>query len=840
MGFRRFFLDLALVGYVAGSASPAQIDSFPHAERFDSVATPSLPPGWSTSSNRLASGDFFSTSSSPHSSPNAAQSTNSTIPQSITSPAFDFSNHFPDRLKFWIARSGTHTSPLVVEASLDNGSSFPSILGDTLRNPGVTGYVQTVLCLPDSFFNQLVRFRWRLLGGTGGTAGTFRLDDMEISVLTSYDLAIGSGVIDPPQPSSTTPLSLSFTIRNDGALPSPQTSVSFFLDNNDDHTADSGEQFDGIPLISLFPGDSTALSVSHPPLSQGSRRFLAVIRFPADENPSNDTSEVEVNVGVSAGTIVVNEIMYAPSGDEPEWVELFNTSNDGVNLRNWRISDNNTTSKTVIVRSDFLIAPHSFALVAKDSTILTIHPGITVPVISANLPALNNITSDAVVIFDERILTIDSVQYFPDGQSGRSLERADPFSLSNDHSNWSRSLDSAGSTPGTVNSTIRHDSDLALGEIRSSGNILSIIVTNAGKETVSSYSLRLFADLNGNGIPEEPEWIGSIPSYGPLPPRGSAFLSYDWSALPSGETTLILLLDLASDQQPSNNVKAVTVEQHFLRGALLINEIMYEPPSDKAEWFEIYNPGNVPIDLRRWTFSDASASPLVVTGTSAIVQPSGFAVVASDSTIYDFSPFPSPVPVLILNKAAGLGLGNEGDDLVIRDGTGTSIDSVRYSPTWHQPALTETRGRSLERINPELDSNNPDNWSTSAGPAGGSPGLRNTIFTSRVSSAGALSFSPNPFSPDRDGFEDFCLISYRLPRTTALIRVTIFDLHGRLIRTLVNSGLSGDHGEVLWDGLDDQGRQTRIGPYIILLEAVDGTGGSVAVMKGVIVVATRL
>jgi flagellar hook assembly protein FlgD len=91
-----------------------------------------------------------------------------------------------------------------------------------------------------------------------------------------------------------------------------------------------------------------------------------------------------------------------------------------------------------------------------------------------------------------------------------------------------------------------------------------------------------------------------------------------------------------------------------------------------------------------------------------------------------------------------------------------------------------------------------------------------------------------------DGFEDFCIIQYNLPLTTSLIRITIFDIKGRLLRTLANSELSGPHGEIIWDGLDDEKQRVRIGPYVVFVEAIDGQAGILATTKAVVVVATKL
>ncbi len=78
------------------SLSTAQIVSFPFTERFDSIQTPQLPSGWETSTNRLTSGDFFTTATSPRSAPFAVQSTNSAVSQTLVSPVVQFTGKIPD------------------------------------------------------------------------------------------------------------------------------------------------------------------------------------------------------------------------------------------------------------------------------------------------------------------------------------------------------------------------------------------------------------------------------------------------------------------------------------------------------------------------------------------------------------------------------------------------------------------------------------------------------------------------------------------------------------------------------------------------------------------------
>jgi hypothetical protein len=231
-----------------------------------------------------------------------------------------------------------------------------------------------------------------------------------------------------------------------------------------------------------------------------------------------------------------------------------------------------------------------------------------------------------------------------------------------------------------------------------------------------------------------------------------------------------------------------------------------------------------------------------ISDSPLLLPPNEYAVIGADSTL--ILQFPSllhlsTAKLVIANK--DLSLNNSGDDVVLVDLTNTQIDSVRYSPSWHNPALnTSTTGKSLERVNPALASNDQRNWSSSIAPGGATPGQRNSIFTLSIPSAAHLTLSPNPFSPDNDGFEDFLAIEYSLPSSTSMIRVRCFDVQGRLVRTLANNEPAASSGTVIWNGLDDNNRRVRIGMYIILFEALDSSGGVVHTMKDVAVVATKL
>jgi YD repeat-containing protein len=70
---------------------------------------------------------------------------------------------------------------------------------------------------------------------------------------------------------------------------------------------------------------------------------------------------------------------------------------------------------------------------------------------------------------------------------------------------------------------------------------------------------------------------------------------------------------------------------------------------------------------------------------------------------------------------------------------------------------------------------------------------------------------PNPFNPETT-------IRYDLP-VRAEVRLTIYDLLGRTVRTLVAQTQSAGAHSAVWDGRDDAGRQLASGVYVYRLEA---------------------
>jgi len=279
---------------------------------------------------------------------------------------------------------------------------------------------------------------------------------------------------------------------------------------------------------------------------------------------------------------------------------------------------------------------------------------------------------------------------------------------------------------------------------------------------------------------------------------------------------------------------------HYQRNDLIINEIMAAPLTGQPEYIELYNPTGNEINLVGWLYSETGGSKGITDTCSAIVKPGMYAVIAADTNIYNAFPYlRNPDSTQKVFIAGSLGLNNDKDLVQIADVFRTTIDSVYYSDNWYNPNLPGS-GRSLEKINPALNGNDGKNWSSCTFPNGGSPGLKNSIFTNNNIATGEISVSPNPFSPDGDGYEDFAIISYKLKNNVSQVRLKIYDVKGRLIKTILNNQASGPEGQVVFNGNDDENRKLRLGIYIIFLEALNDQNGVVETIKSTLVVGAKL
>lgn len=152
------------------------------------------------------------------------------------------------------------------------------------------------------------------------------------------------------------------------------------------------------------------------------------------------------------GSVVINELMYNPASnvDFDEYIELYNTTGDTIDLSGWCF----TKGVTLCFASGKTIAAHSYAAVSPNAARSLLTYGVTT--VGTYTGKLDN-GGETVALSDNTAVVIDSVKYdddvpwatTPDG-FGPSLELRLAVSDHNASTSWGASLSAP--TPGVVNS----------------------------------------------------------------------------------------------------------------------------------------------------------------------------------------------------------------------------------------------------------------------------------------------------------------------------------------------------------------------------------------------------
>ncbi|KQC07502.1 MAG: hypothetical protein APR54_00965 [Candidatus Cloacimonas sp. SDB] len=184
--------------------------------------------------------------------------------------------------------------------------------------------------------------------------------------------------------------------------------------------------------------------------------------FPIDE--SDDFFSIsEAAYLPDEGAIIVNEIMKNPAavGDTSgEWFEIYNTTNEVINLNGWIIKDADTDYH--VITADLPVPPESFLVLGVNDDFNT-NGGVEIDYMYDDL-ILANGDDEVIICWIDGTTVIDEVYYndadFPD-PNGASMELKPEFMNYSDNdigSNWQEAVEVYGDgdlgTPGEMNSGI--------------------------------------------------------------------------------------------------------------------------------------------------------------------------------------------------------------------------------------------------------------------------------------------------------------------------------------------------------------------------------------------------
>ena len=282
-----------------------------------------------------------------------------------------------------------------------------------------------------------------VLNGTPGFENSVSPDSINLTLadLSSSPSSIQRGMT----------ATLTAAIINTGIDSAPSFEVGFYFDSDKDSILSENELFAMEYCAPLNPGDETAVSALTGSLWEGIHLFAAEIML--EDDPSDNTAFLQINVGAPSGSVILNEVMYKPLSGESEWAELYNRSVFGVNLEGWGFSDSDSSDESPL--ESMVLASDSYLVIAEDSSIFNwnIPPDAQVMILPGWNP-LNN-DGDTLYLFDAAGSVIDQLAYPSDWgniDNGISMERINPQSSASGISNWFQCTSPSGGTPGSENS----------------------------------------------------------------------------------------------------------------------------------------------------------------------------------------------------------------------------------------------------------------------------------------------------------------------------------------------------------------------------------------------------
>ncbi|MDZ4711316.1 MAG: lamin tail domain-containing protein [bacterium] len=547
---------------------------------------------------------------------------------------------------------------------------------------------------------------------------------------------------------------------------------------------------------------------------------------------------------------IVNEIMYSPAEASNEWFEIFNTSSFAVDLQNWKWKDATSSLRTITTQNT-VIDTNSYLVICQDSVkFRNQFTAFNGKFIQTAWSQLNN-SGDNLILINPAGIRVDSITFsssWGGNTGGYSLEKINSSGPQNLSSNWGTSIDPDKATPCKKNSITPKPFDLLLKSFRteplfpSTDETLTLIsvIKNPGVNTAQNFQLKLYRDSNLDSVTQPAELINSQ-STSLLNSGDSIIHVYTIQDPDTGTVQFISKIIYADDYDTLNNqvIKRLYVSSQSGSGGMVINEIMYDPLTNQSEWIEFYNASAQAINIKKWKFKDASVT-VTLSDSDVFLNPGDYLILAHDSSVYQKFAYIASTQNLKVKIFASVSLNNSGEDLSLTDSMNNVADRVAYFPGWHNSELIETKGISLERINPAFTSGEKSNWSSCANTLGGTPGLQNSIFTKSINTNAEIGITPNPFSPDGDGLEDFALIRYKLTSPFSQMNIKIYDIKGRLVRNLANNNITGSEGTIVFNGLGNDNQKLRIGIYILLIEAIDARGGRVNNVKAAMVIGGKM
>jgi hypothetical protein len=300
--------------------------------------------------------------------------------------------------------------------------------------------------------------------------------------------------------------------------------------------------------------------------------------------------------------------------------------------------------------------------------------------------------------------------------------------------------------------------------------------------------------------------------------------------------------DFASDKVILDEIIVTAKEkpiEPIAQNDILINEILFNPVAGGSDYVEIYNNSEKEISTNRLYLASRDSklelTQIYPLSTSKVILFPGEYLVLTKDTNGVFPWFDIQCSECFLQMEKFPSFNNDFDYVVLLDEKMQVIDELFYSERMHHLLLAEDKGISLERISFSQNTNDIKNWQSASTTSGyGTPGYKNSQVESEDISALKITFNPESFSPNFDGYNDEYQIHFELEQPGYVANISIFDAAGRFIMKLANNEILGTKGTIIWNGEDETGQRQNLGVYVVLVEIFNTSGEVYQYKDGVV------
>jgi hypothetical protein len=296
----------------------------------------------------------------------------------------------------------------------------------------------------------------------------------------------------------------------------------------------------------------------------------------------------------------------------------------------------------------------------------------------------------------------------PDG-SGPSLVLCDPNLDNSLATNWSAATTFVGVNSNLDSIWANPGAGCGVTPPPPAGDTIAPLVINVVLNSATSLTVNYSEAVDSTSEDTTNyQGLGSITSA----VRGSNWTSVDLTlatALSTGmnyNLTISSVKDTAGNVMDSAQTFMVMLQNPSAIYDLVITEINYNGPeggADTTEFIEIYNNDTVTVNLGGYSFVQG----VTYTFPSVNLAPASYFVVA-----YDSAKLNNYFNVSSYEWTSG-GLSNSGEDIILVNQNGDTIDIVDYDDNSPWPMSADGSGPSLVLCNPSLDNSLATNWSAS-------------------------------------------------------------------------------------------------------------------------------